>query len=130
MSASGRKIIIFYILMLTVHIGHVTEEILGQFFLIEKVGGLPQFLAINIFLFIVVLLLFVAVLKKKRWAYILSIIYAAIMIVNGLGHNVATILSGRYYDGFAGGFSGIALVLIGSPLVYFILKGIPEVRER
>ncbi len=116
--------------MLTVHIGHVTEEILGQFFLIEKVGGLPQFLAINIFLFIVVLLLFVAVLKKKRWAYILSIIYAAIMIVNGLGHNVATILSGRYYDGFAGGFSGIALVLIGSPLVYFILKGIPEVRER
>jgi hypothetical protein len=130
MSASGRKIVIFYILMLTAHIGHVTEEILGRFFLIEKVGGLPQFLIINIFLFFIVLFMFVSVLKERLWAYRLSIIYAVIMIINGFGHNIATIISGKYYGGFAGGFSGIALVLIGPPLIYFIWKGMPETHER
>jgi len=130
MSASRRKIIIFYILMLTAHIGHVIEEILGRFFLIEKVGGLPQFLLINIFLFFIVLFLFISVLKERLWSYRLSIIYAVIMIINGLGHNIATIISGKYYGGFAGGYSGIALVLIGSPLIYFIRKGIPEIRRQ
>ena len=122
MPAARRKIIIVYILMLIAHVGHVTEEILGRFFLIEKFGGLPQFLAINIFLFIVVLLLFVWVVKEKRRAYKLSIVYAAIMIINGLGHNVATIVSGKYYDGFAGGYSGIALMFFGALLIYFLRK--------
>jgi hypothetical protein len=110
--------------MLVAHIGHVTEEISGRFFLIEKLGGLPLFLTLNVVLFSIVLFLFVSVINRKRWAYKLSIIYAAIMIINGIGHNVATIVSGEYYDGFAGSFSGIAFILIGFPLIYYLLGGL------
>jgi hypothetical protein len=120
MSASEKNIMIFFVLMLIAHIGHVTEEILGQFFLIEKLGGLPQFVAVNIILFGIALFLFISTILGKRWAYKLSIIYAAIMIINGLGHNVLTMTTGEYYGGFAGGLSGIALILIGIPLIYFI----------
>jgi hypothetical protein len=28
-------------------------------------------------------------------------IYAGIMILSGLGHNVGAVVKGRYYDGFA-----------------------------
>jgi hypothetical protein len=114
--------ILLYILMLIAHIGHVTEEILGHFFLIEKIGGAFPFLVINIFLFGVVLFLFVSTIRGKRWAYKLSIVYAALMIINGLGHNLMTIVAGEYYGGYAGGFSGIALILFGIPLIYSIRR--------
>ncbi len=114
--------ILLYILMLIAHIGHVTEEILGHFFLIEKLGGLPPFIAINILLFSIPLFLFISLLRGKRWAYKLSVIYAALMVINGLGHNFMTFITGGYYGGYAGGFSGIALILFGIPLIYFIRR--------
>jgi len=124
MPAPGKKVVITYILILAAHLGHVTEEILGQFFLIEKFGGLSRFVAINIVLFGIVIFLFVYTLKGKRWACILSILYAGVMIINGLGHNIATIVTGEYYDGYAGGFSGIALIIIGPFLIYYLRKGL------
>jgi hypothetical protein len=68
-------------------------------------------------LFCIPLILFYGVLQTKRWAYTLSMVYAAIMAVNGLGHTVGTLVTGRYFDGFAGGYTGIGLVLIGLPLI-------------
>jgi len=127
--STKNKLVLFYILMLVAHVSHVTEEVSGRFFLIEKLGGLTWFLTMNIILFAVILLVFVSVLNEKHWAYKLSTIYAIIMIINGIGHNVATIVSGRYYDGFAGGYTGISLIFIGLPLIYFLRKGLFEITE-
>jgi hypothetical protein len=82
------------------------------------------FLAGNWVLFCIPVVLFYFVLHEKRWAYQLSIIYAGIMILNGIGHNLATVLTGRYFGGFAGGFTGIGLIIIGSALIYYLLKEI------
>jgi hypothetical protein len=44
------------------------------------------------------------------------------MILNGVGHNIATIVTGRYFGGFAGGYTGIGLIIIGSAMIYYLLK--------
>jgi hypothetical protein len=49
------------------------------------------------------------------------------MILNGIGHNMATLITGKYFGGFAGGFTGIGLVIIGSALLYYLVK---EIRTR
>ena len=58
----------------------------------------------------------------------MSMIYAGIMILNGLGHNVGAVVTGRYFDGFAGGYTGIAFVLIGPVMIYYLRKEIPSNR--
>lgn len=118
------KIIVFYLLMLLNHIAHVFEETWARFWILNKVG-LGLFLIINWMLFFVPVVLFFYVLNNKRWAYKLSIIYAAFMVLQGIGHNIATIVTGRYFDGFAGGFTGIGLVVIGIPMMYYLFKSIP-----
>ena len=70
--------------------------------------------------------LFYGILRGQRWAYTLSIVYAAIMTINGLGHTVATLVTGRYWDGFAGGVTGIGLTLIGLSLLYLLRKEKPN----
>jgi hypothetical protein len=116
------KLIIFYLLMLTFHVAHVFEEILGRFWLLNKVG-LGLYLAINWVLFCIPVILFYFVLNNKRWAYKLSIVYAAFMTIQGIGHNIATIITGKYFDGFAGGYTGIGLFIIGSAMIYYLLNG-------
>ena len=49
-------------------------------------------------------------------------VYAAIMTLNGVGHTVATLVTGRYWDGFAGGVTGIGLILIGLSMLYLLGK--------
>jgi hypothetical protein len=44
------------------------------------------------------------------------------MVLNGIGHNVATILTGRYFGGFAGCFTGIGLIILGGLLFYNLSK--------
>jgi hypothetical protein len=68
--------------------------------------------------------LFYFVLNNKKWAYKLSIVYAAFMALQGLGHNIAAIITGRYFDGFAGGYTGIGLFIVGLFLIYYLLKEI------
>jgi len=109
--------------MLIIHVAHVFEETWGRFWILNKVG-LGFFLTINCVLFCIPVIIFYFVLNKYHWAYKLGLVYAAFMVLQGIGHNFATIISGRYFDGFAGGYSGIGLAVIGSALFYYLFKGI------
>ena len=118
------KITFTFCLMLLGHVAHVFEEVWGHFWLLD-VFGLGGYLVGNWILFCVPVVLFCFVLQAKRWACLLSMAYAAFMVLQGVGHNAATLLTGRYFHGFAGGATGIALVLIGAPLLYSLWKGLP-----
>jgi hypothetical protein len=120
------KIIIFYLLLLLFHVAHVFEEVWGRFWIMDSIFGAGWFLVVNWLLLCIPFTLFYFTLNEKRWAYKLSIVYAGIMILNGLGHNIATIVTGRYFGGFAGGFTGIGLIIIGPALIYYLLKGLPR----
>lgn len=116
-----RKIIFLYLLMLVGHFVHVFEEIWGHFWILNTIG-LKLYLTINVVLFCIPVVLFYFVLHKKRWAYKFSLLYVSLMGLQGIGHNVATIITGKYFDGFAGGFSGILLLIIALLLLYFLWK--------
>ncbi len=87
--------------------------------------SLALFLLANWVLFCIPVVLFYFVLCEKRWAYHLSMIYAGIMTLNGIGHNVGLVTTGRYFDGFAGGYTGIALVVVGPAMIYYLYKERP-----
>ena len=72
------KVVIFYLLMIINHVAHVFEEVWGRFWILNKVG-LGIYLAINLVLFSIPVLLFYFVLNDMRWAYKLSIVYAGFM---------------------------------------------------
>jgi len=116
------KVILFYLLMLLNHVAHILEETWGRFWLIDSVFGLGGYLVGNWILFCIPVFLFYQVLNEKRWAIRLSIVYAGFMMLNGIGHNVATILTGKYFGGFAGGYTGIGLIIIGGWLMYYLNK--------
>ena len=118
-------LILVYLLMLVVHVGHVFEEVWGQLWIMNAVFSLGWFLVVNWILFCIPVVLFYGVLRGRRWAYALSMAYAAIMTLNGVGHNVATLVTGRYRDGFAGGVTGIGLILIGLSMLYLLRKEKP-----
>jgi hypothetical protein len=48
------------------------------------------------------------------------------MGLQGIGHNLATIITDRYFDGFAGGYTGIGLLINSLPLIYFLRKGLQK----
>jgi hypothetical protein len=123
---SKNEIVILYLLMLAGHVAHVLEEIWGRFWLMEAVYGMGWFLVLNWVLFCIPMVIFYFVLQEKRWAYYLGMTYAGSMILNGLGHNAATILSGRYFNGFAGGYTGIGFLILGPLLIYHLGKGLPR----
>jgi hypothetical protein len=120
------RVVALYLAMLTGHVAHVFEETWGRFWLIDAFYGQGWFLVVNWVLFCIPVAILYFVLQQKRWAYRLSMIYASIMIANGLGHNFATLVTRRYFGGFAGGFSGIALVLLGLPMIYILHKEMPQ----
>ena len=122
------KIVIFYLLMLINHMAHVFEEIWGRFWILNKVG-LGIYLTINLILFCIPLILFYFVINNKRWAYKLSIVYAGFMVLQGIGHNIATIITGKYFDGFAGGYTGIGFLIIGSAMIYY-LSGVLIINQK
>jgi hypothetical protein len=116
------KIIIFFLLMVAAHVAHIFEEVWGRFWILDKIG-LGLYLVINLLLLCIPLLLFYFVINNKRWAFILSIIYAGFMGLQGIGHNLAVIITNRYFDGFAGGFTGIVMTIISPWLIYYLFKG-------
>lgn len=116
----NKKIIILYLLLLLFHVAHVFEEAWGRFWLMDQVFGLGRFLVINWFLFSIPVFIFYFLLQNKRTAVYLALIYSVIMILNGLVHNIATIATGKYFGGFAGGWTGILLILTGLPLAYML----------
>ncbi len=115
MHRSKQQLLALYLLMLLAHQAHVVEETWGRFFLVE-VYGLGLYLALNWLLFCIPVGLLFFVLVDRPRAYTLSLIYAGFMALQGIGHNVVTIVTGRYFDGFAGGLTGIALLVLGSLL--------------
>lgn len=119
------RAVFFYLLMLLAHIAHVFEEVWARFWILQRIG-LAGFLAVNWVLFSIPVALLYFILHRKRWAFQLGILYAGFMGVQGLGHNIATIVTGRYFDGYAGGFSGIAMILISWPLARHLTKEMPE----
>jgi hypothetical protein len=124
-SSMQSRSVLFFLMMLLAHVGHVFEETWGRFWILQKVG-LGAFLAINWALFSIPLALLFFILNRKRWAFQFGLLYAGFMGLQGLGHNIAVLVTGRYFDGFAGGVSGIAMILIAWPLIYFLRKELPE----
>jgi hypothetical protein len=121
----GRKVIPAFLLMLAAHVAHVFEEAWGSFVAISVLGNLGLFLILNWVMICLILLLFWKVLLERRWAYRLGIVYAALMIVNGIVHNVGVIVTGEYSGGFAGSLSGIALIIVGPVLIYRLRSEMP-----
>ena len=119
-----KRLILLFLAMLLFHVAHVLEEIWGRFWIMEAIFGLGWFVLVNWLLFCIPVAIFYFILIGKRPAITLGIIYAAIMVVNGIVHNSATLITGRYFDGFAGGFSGIALMAVGIPLIVALRKGL------
>jgi hypothetical protein len=116
----NKKIIFFYLLLLLFHVAHVMEEAWGRFWLMNEIFGLGWFLVINWFLFSIPVFIFYFLLQNKKPAVYLALIYAVIMVINGLGHNIMTLATGKYFGGYAGGFTGIFLILTGVPLAYML----------
>jgi hypothetical protein len=113
---------LLFLALLAVHIAHVFEEVWGRFQPIERVFGLGWFLALNWVLLAAPMTVFLFVLMKKRPAYLLGMVYAGAMAVNGLGHNIALAATGRYFGGFAGGISGIPMIILGLMLLRALLE--------
>lgn len=111
--AAGSRAVPAYLGLLVFHAAHILEEVFGRFVVLHKLG-LAGFLAANWVLFCVPVVFFYFWLVGRRWARRMSVLYAAFMILNGLGHNVMTLTTGRYFDGYAGGLSGIGLVIAGT----------------
>jgi hypothetical protein len=120
------KVIVLYLLMLVGHVAHIFEETWGRFFLIDSAFGLGWFLVINWVLFCIPVVFFYFVLNDKPWAYYLSMVYAGIMFLNGLVHNIATIVTGKYFNGFAGGYTGIGLIVIAPLMIYYLRQEMPK----
>ncbi|MBN1573090.1 MAG: hypothetical protein JW984_07840 [Deltaproteobacteria bacterium] len=120
------KVNLFYLLLLFFHVGHVLEEAWGGFRVIGIIG-IEWFLAVNWLLFSIPVVIFYFILEKRRWAYLLGMIYGAVMTLNGIGHNIVTIVTDRYFGFAAGGFTGIGLILTGIPLVYYLMGEYREI---
>ena len=118
------KASLFFLLMLLGHVAHVFEEVWARFQPMEKVFGLGWFLAVNWLGVCFPVAVFYFFLRRKRRACYWGIAYAAVMILNGAVHNVATLVTGRYFGGYAGGFSGIGLILAGLPLIHHLRRAI------
>ncbi len=118
------KIIAFYLLLLFFHVAHVFEEVWGHFWIMDRIG-VGWYLLVNWALFGIPLVFFYLILAGRRSGYILGIIYAAFMVLNGLGHNAAVIVTGSYYGGFAGSLSGIGLIIVGVPAAFYLRRGLP-----
>lgn len=129
MNHERARVTLLFVLLLLAHLVHVAEEAWGGFWLIDAFFGMERFLALNALLFIAAALLSYATYLGHGWACRLSMVYAAFMALQGVGHNVATLVTGRYFGGFAGGFSGVAMLLIGVPLVGALRARIQAARE-
>ena len=125
MMTTVNEVILFYLLLLVGHVAHVFEEVWGRVWLIDGFfHSLGRFLAANLFIFSIPMVVFYFILQDMRWAYFMGIVYAGVMVLNGIGYNLATAITKRYFNGFAGGYSGIFLVLFGTLLVFYLIRGV------
>jgi len=121
LTAHRSRAAVAYLALLAFHVAHILEETLGRFVVLHKLGPVG-FAAANWALFCVPVVFFYFWLAGWRWAHRMSLLYAGFMVLNGLGHNLMTLATGRYIDGYAGGYSGIGLALAGAVLIRFLLR--------
>jgi hypothetical protein len=114
--AARHQAVAAYLSLVAFHAAHVLEEVFGRFVALHRFG-LAAFLAANWVLFCVPLFIFYFWLAGRRWARTMAMVYAGVMVLNGLGHNAMTLATGRYFDGYAGGFSGLGLIVAGAFLI-------------
>jgi hypothetical protein len=117
----GSRAVIAYLSLLTFHVAHILEEVLGGFIVLHKLG-LARFAVANWILFLIPMTFFFFWLLGRSWARRMSVLYAGFMILNGLGHNVMTLATGRYVDGYAGGVSGVGMIISGMFLLFYLLR--------
>ena len=115
------KIILAYLMLLLFTVAHQFEEAWGGFW-ISKVLGLGWFLAINWLLLCIPFTILYFILLEKRWAYYTGAIYGVFMTLNGAGHIILALVSGKYFDFAAGAVSGAALIIAGPILTYLLIK--------
>ena len=48
------------------------------------------------------------------------------MAIQGIGPPLLIFITGQYFGGYAGGFTGIALFIIGLPMAYYLRKACLE----
>ena len=123
--AAASRAVAAYLSLLAFHVAHVLEEVYGRFVALHELG-LAGFLAANWVLFCIPVAFFYFWLSGRSWARRMSVLYAAFMVLNGLGHNVMTLATGRYFDGYAGGFSGLGLAVAGIVFIRFQGPGKPR----
>jgi hypothetical protein len=104
-----------FLVLLVFHMHHVLEEAGGRFFAMGRYPNPGAFLAANGILLALPVIFLYFLLEGRRWAQTLGLLYGAVMAADGLGHIVATILTGRYDGRFAGAISGLGLAGVGIP---------------
>jgi len=119
------KALFFYLALLAFHVAHVFEEAWGGF-IIERALGLGWFLFVNWILFLIPLGILYLILTGRRQGYYLGIAYAVLMLLNGLGHNLMVLVTGGYFNGFAGSMSGLGLIIVSPLMIYYLRQSIPH----
>lgn len=114
------RVIALYLAMLAAHMAHVLEEVCGRFWIMDAVLGTGWFCAVNVLLFCVPLAVFYYFLQGRKAAAYCALGYAAVMLLNGIGHNVMTLATGRYFHGYAGGITGAALICLSLPMMRYL----------
>jgi len=124
-----RRTTVLVLLLLALHLAHVGEEIVGRLFLIDKLGGLVSFIAVNAFFLAVILALIAASWRGRRWSITGLRIWAIVETINGAGHIVATRLDWFERLSTPGWISGIGLLIVGPLLLLSLPKRAVENRE-
>ncbi len=120
-----KRILISYLALLAFHVAHVFEEVWGGFRVMQTIGA-GWFLIVNWVLFLIPLVFLYLILTGKRAGYYLSMAYGALMVLNGIGHNIGTIIIGHYPNEFAGAYSGVGLIIFGAAVVYYLRQMIKD----
>nr|MBN2278742.1 hypothetical protein [candidate division Zixibacteria bacterium] len=107
----------WYLILLLLHLAHIIEEVCGRFRAIDILGSMAIFVAVNVVLFIVPIVVFIFIWRGYRRALYAGLVYAILMTLNGLGHITGYLVTGRYFGGFAGAISGIGFILVAPLLV-------------
>ena len=122
------RVIALYLAMLAAHMAHVLEEVCGRFWIMDAVFGTGWFCAVNALLFCVPLAVFYYFLQGRKAAAYCALGYAAVMLLNGIGHNVMTLATGRYFRGYAGCITGAALICLSLPMMHYLGRMVRSAR--
>ena len=107
-----------YLAVLIIHSSHIIEELLYKAdFITTSYGGTTNFLLINVALLCIPIILLYYALQRKRWALLTSMVYAAIIILDGIVHIAQWTISKTPSES-AGIITGIGFVIIGLILLY------------